>query len=210
MEKANNLSALKGIGHGFFNRWDSTNLSHPLLMTQVHSADVRVIDKMDETQPMVDAWVSREPDLCLTVKTADCAPVLLADADNRVIGAVHAGWKGAFQGVIENAVLEMLKKGAKLNKIRAAVGPCLHLESFEVDTSFKALFPKTEDRFFIAKGENKFLFDFIAYIRHRMERIGIQDIEVIDIDTYTHPDYLSYRQEPDNPARQFSAIWLKK
>ena len=210
MEKAHNLSVLSGIGHGFFNRLDSQNVAHPLLMTQVHSADVRVIEKADESMPSVDAWVTKTPGLCLTVKTADCAPVLLADAKNRVIGAAHAGWKGAFQGVIENTVLAMLQQGADLSTIHAAIGPCLHRDSFEVDMAFTALFPKTEHRFFTPMASGKFLFDFVAYVRHRLNRIGIQSVEVIDIDTYTHPDYFSYRLEPENPGRQFSCIWLEK
>lgn len=210
MEKASNLSELKGIGHGFFNRRDSQTVSHPLLMTQVHSADVRVVQSADFSEPMLDAWVTKTPGLCLTVKTADCAPVLLADAHHKVIGAVHAGWKGAFQGVIENTILSMLKQGADLNHIQAAIGPCLHQPSFEVDEAFTALFPKTEQHFFTPKERGKFLFDFVAYVRHRLVRAGVQNVDVIDIDTYTHPDYFSYRLEPDNPGRQYSCIWLEK
>lgn len=209
MEKVKNLSELTGIGHGFYNRFDSADVAHPLLMTQVHSADVRVVTTFDETHPQIDAWVSKTPNLCLTVKTADCAPVLLADPVAGVIGAAHAGWKGAFQGVIENTVLEMLKLGAHIHTIRAAVGPCLHRESFEVNADFRALFPVTEHRFFTSKGD-KFLFDFVRYVSHRLERIGISSIDVVDIDTYTQADYLSYRREPENPARQYSCIWIEE
>ena len=69
---------------------------------------------------------------------------------------------------------------------------------------------KREQHFVTPKEGRKLLFEFVAYVRHRLVRAGVQNVDVIDIDTYTHPDYLSYRQEPDNPARQFSAIWLKK
>ncbi len=208
MLHAANLADLSGIGHGFYNRFDSKDVPNPLLMTQVHSADVRVISAPDLSQPSVDAWVSKTAGLCLTVKTADCAPVLLADPIAKVIGAVHAGWKGAFQGVIENTILEMMKQGADLKHIRAAVGPCLHRESFEVDSGFKALFPVTENHFFTARGD-KFLFDFAAYVRYRIQRAGVQNIEVVDVDTYTDTNYLSYRRDPVDPARQFSCIWIQ-
>ncbi|MBR5130831.1 MAG: peptidoglycan editing factor PgeF [Alphaproteobacteria bacterium] len=209
MEQTYNLSTLAGIKHAFYNAKDFQNAERPVLMTQVHSADVLVLDEYTDTMPAVDALVTKCPNINLTVKTADCAPVLLADDIHGVIGAVHAGWKGAFQGIIENTILKMLELGANLKHIHAAIGPCLHLESFEVSDDFKALFPRTEYHFFIQK-DGKECFDFLAYVKHRIRRVGIQSVEAIDIDTYTSSDYFSYRREPENPGRQYSCIQIVK
>ena len=209
MEQVCNLSALDGIKHAFYNAKDFQNAERPVLMTQVHSADVLILDEYTDVMPMVDALVTKTPNVNLTVKTADCAPVLLADDKNGVIGAVHAGWKGAFQGIIENTILKMLALGAELEHIHAAVGPCLHLESFEVSDDFKALFPRTEYHFFVQKSGKEY-FDFLAYVLHRIRRAGIQSVVAIDIDTYISPDYFSYRREPENPGRQYSCIQIVK
>ena len=209
MEQVCNLSALERIKHTFYNAKDFQNAERPVLMTQVHSADVLVLDEYTDAMPAVDALVTKTPNINLTVKTADCAPVLLADDKNGVIGAVHAGWKGAFQGVIENTILKMLELGADLQYIHAAVGPCLHLESFEVSDDFKALFPRTEHHFFAQKNGKEY-FDFLAYVVHRIRRAGIQSVETIDVNTYTSSDYFSYRREPENPGRQYSCIQIVK
>ena len=110
MKQASNLSALLGIQHGFYNAYDTKDVINPILMNQVHSTDVLVVEKPFVIPPQVDALVTTKKGLHLTVKTADCAPVLLADAQHNVIGAVHAGWKGAFQGIIETTILKMLCK----------------------------------------------------------------------------------------------------
>lgn len=209
MKRANNLLALDGIEHVFYNADDSQTVRHPVLMTQVHSADVLVLENGTDSAPEVDALVTKRSCINLTVKTADCAPVLLADGKNKVIGAVHAGWKGAFQGIIENTILKMLEQGAEIKCIHAAIGPCLHLDSFEVSADFKALFPRTEYCFFVQKGDKEY-FDFLAYVIHRLRRAGICSVEAIDIDTYTSDDYFSYRREPENIGRQYSCIQIVK
>lgn len=207
MEQASNLKALKGISHGFYNAADSKNVVRPILLTQVHGADVIEVDVPRTDMPKADAWVTATCGLNLTIKTADCAPVLLADAVNGVIGAAHAGWKGAFQGVIENTVLAMLRLGAELPQIKAAVGPCLHLENFEVGADMKALFPVTEHIFFKA-WDGKEHFDFGAYLMYRLHRAGLRSIEFIDADTYGNPAYHSYRRDKADPGRQYSVISL--
>ncbi|MGN1063627.1 MAG: polyphenol oxidase family protein [Alphaproteobacteria bacterium] len=209
MEHSSDLLKLDGISHTFYNAHDYQTAQKPVLMTQVHSADVLVIDSYINLEPTVDALVTKTAGVNLAVKTADCAPVLLADAKNKVIGAVHAGWKGAFQGVIENTILTMLEQGAEKDHIHAAVGPCLHRASFEVTPEFQALFPVTEYSFFEHK-QNRIYFDFVAYVVHRIRRAGISFVDTVDIDTYVSPDYFSYRRNPDDPRRQFSTIQLTK
>lgn len=209
MEKSTLLDKIDFIDHGFLNREDSAKLSDPILMNQVHSADALFLTHKPDSVPFVDALITRMSNLTLTVKTADCAPVLIVDVKSRLVAAVHAGWKGAFQGILENTVLQMVKNGASVETMKAAVGPHLQKKSFEIDDSVHALFPKTEERFFAQIGAVRFLFDFNAYIAHRLNRAGIKEVESVYIDTFTDLTYNSYRREPQNPARQFSYIRIK-
>lgn len=206
MEQVSNLK-LPGIEHGFYDANDTKTIVCPMLMTQVHSADVMVVSDVDETRPQIDAWVSKTSGLTLAVYTADCAPILLADPVARVVGAVHAGWKGAFQGVIENTILAMVRQGADIKDIAAGVGPCLHVENFEVGPEMKALFPVTEHKFFRSIDGVEH-FDFIAYVVYRLHRAGVSNVEVVDIDTYADTRYNSYRKSNGGPARQYSVIKL--
>jgi len=208
MKQVSNLSALDFIEHGFYTAQDSQNDPSPILMNQVHSADALFLTKKPVEPPAVDALITQTPYLNLTVKTADCAPVLLADPSSHMIAAVHAGWKGAFQGVIESTLLEMIRHGANLNTIRAGIGPHIQMKSFEMGADIKALFPKTEEVFFKTDG-NRILFDFDAYVIHRLKRAGVQSVESVGDDTYSNMMYFSYRRDPLDKNRQFSSIMIK-
>lgn len=197
------------IFHGFYNAKESEKLENIILMNQVHSADVLVIDEPLSQAPQVDALVTKTLGLALAVKTADCVPVLLCDKKNKVVAAVHAGWKGAFQGVIENTLLKMIEIGADVSCIQAGIGPHIQKESFEADEKMKSLFPVTEHHFFENKEEGRYHFDFHGYVLYRLKRAGIKQIDSVLIDTYQDDSYLSYRRDPKNPARQFSVIKLK-
>ncbi len=197
------------IFHGFYNAKESEKLENIILMNQVHSADVLVIDEPLSQAPQVDALVTKTSGLALAVKTADCAPVLLCDKKNKVVAAIHAGWKGAFQGVIENTLLKMIEIGADVSCIQAGIGPHIQKESFEADEKMKSLFPVTEHHFFEIKEEGRYYFDFHGYVLYRLKRAGIKQIDSVLIDTYQDDRYLSYRRDPKNPARQFSVIKIK-
>lgn len=201
------LSSCSRVTHGFYNADESSLLKGLVLMNQVHSADVLVVSEKPEQMPAVDALVTKTPGLKLAVKTADCAPVLFADPVHGVIGAAHAGWKGAFQGVLEATVLTMLHQGAALENICAGIGPHLQKESFEVSKQMLDLFPVTQHVFF-ERINDRILFDFHAYVRHRLDTMGLKSIEGVRVDTYTDSAYLSYRRDPENPARQYSVISL--
>ena len=205
METAKNLSQFKNIRHGFCNKNDSKDLQNPLLLTQIHSFEI--LNPADiETpynQPEGDGWITNEKGFCLTVKSADCAPVLMTDGN--IIAAVHAGWRGALTGVIENAVLKMLALGADIKNVCAAIGPCIHGQSFVVKEDMRKLFSKNMDRLFF-EWENETHFGFATYVRYRLENAGVPNVEIIDIDTVIDENYNSYRREPENPARQYSFI----
>ncbi len=205
MITAKNLSDFKNIRHGFCDKNDSEKVQNPLLLSQIHS--FKILNPKDienpYNQPEGDGWITDEKGCCLTVKSADCAPVLMSDGN--IIAAVHAGWKGALTGVIENAVLKMIDMGCDVKKICAAIGPCLHGQSFPVKEDMRSLFSKNMDRFFFEMG-NQIHFGFATYVRYRLENAGIQNVEIIDRDTFWDKNYNSHRREPENPARQYSFI----
>ena len=209
METAKNLSDFKNIRHGFCNKNDSKDLKNPLLLSQIHSFEIlnpQTIEKPYD-QPEGDGWITDKKGFCLTVKSADCAPVLLTDGN--IIAAVHAGWRGALTGVVESAVVKMLNMGADVKNICAAIGPCIHGQSFVVQEDMRSQFAKNVDRLFVNwEGDGKIHFAFATYVRYRLENAGIDtdNIEIIDIDTVRDENYNSYRREPENPARQYSFI----
>jgi polyphenol oxidase len=186
---------------------------------QVHSPDcVVVTDPWDESdRPHADAMVTSQPGLLLGILTADCAPVLLADREAGVIGAAHAGWKGALAGVIERTVDAMISLGACAERISAAIGPCIALASYEVDEAFRERFVSAEPdnrRFFESGRPGHFQFDLEAYVGMWLERAGVGSVGRLGLDTYAPPDrFYSYRRaahrgEPGY-GRQISLIGLR-
>jgi YfiH family protein len=185
---------------------------------QVHSPDVVVATAAwpDETRPRADAVVTDRPGLALGILTADCAPVLLADAEAGVIGAAHAGWKGAIAGVTDATVAAMECLGARRERITAVVGPCIAQASYEVDAGFRARFVATDpdnERFFVAGRPGHAQFDLPGYVAHRLTHFGIGKVEALALDTRELADrFYSFRRatlagEPDY-GRQISLIAL--
>ena len=162
MKQTDNLKSLSFITHGFYDKTDTKLDLNPILMTQVHSADALFITQAPSEPPKVDALITQTPNLNLTVYTADCAPILLADRTTKMIAAIHAGWKGAFQGIIENTVLKMIQHGANIDTIHAGIGPHIQQQSFEIGPEIQALFPTTESSFFKDK-DNKIFFSAFEY-----------------------------------------------
>lgn len=187
---------------------------------QVHSPDVvRVTDPWDmSAPPQADGLVTDRTGIALGVLTADCAPVLFCDARAGVVGAAHAGWKGAVGGVLENTVTEMERLGASLQNIRAAVGPCIHQKSYEVGEDLaKAVLDDSgwaHDLFEPAPRSGHFQFDLPGYVAGRLARLGLGHFEVIAMDTYSDEDsFFSYRrtthQGGGDYGREISIIGLK-
>jgi YfiH family protein len=155
---------------------------------QIHSVIVRVAEEpWGEKRPEGDAVVAMAPGVVCTVLTADCAPILLADASAGVVAAVHAGWKGALDGVVASAVSAMEAEGARPNRITAAVGPCIAPASYEVGPEFLARFsahdPGSERFFRPAPAEGKLLFDLPGFVLWRLEQAGVGDAEWLGRDT---------------------------
>ncbi len=180
---------------------------------QVHSPDVVTITRPDDGGVEGDALVTDTPGLVLGIVTADCAPVLLVDVSARVIGAAHAGWRGAHGGVIENTVAAMESLGAQPGRIVAAIGPTIAGPSYEVDDSFRVRFTAGDERFFATGEPGHFQFDLPAYVAHRLRRSGVGAIDDLALDTYGDPSrFHSFRRSThrgeDTAGRQISLIAL--
>lgn len=185
---------------------------------QIHSAAVVTVAApyADADRPHADALVTDRPQIALGIVTADCAPVLFSDPQAGVIGAAHAGWKGAIGGVTDATIAAMEALGADRARIVAAVGPCIARASYEVDEAFRARFAEDDrenDRFFADGKAGHAWFDLEAYVAHRLASAGIGRVETLGQDTYAQPDrFYSYRRathhsEPDY-GRQISLIAL--
>ncbi len=185
---------------------------------QVHSPDCVTVTEpwVDDARPHADAMVTDRKGILLGIVTADCAPVLLADAEAGIIGAAHAGWKGAAGGVIEHTVEAMVVLGARREAIAAAIGPCIARESYEVDEGFIARF-LAEDAanscFFTPGRPGHGQFDLAAYVARRIECAGVGRTERSGLDTYAASErFFSFRRATHRgePAygRQMSLIGL--
>jgi len=183
---------------------------------QVHSPEVVYVEHAwrHDQRPSADAMVTDRPCLLLGILTADCAPVLLADRDARVVGAAHAGWRGALAGVTDATIAAMERLGARREHIGAAVGPCIGPASYEVDDGFRATFldeDPANDRFFAAGPAARPHFDLPGYVRHRLLAAGVGEVELLRLDTYSDERrFFSYRRsthrgEPSY-GRQLSMI----
>ena len=186
---------------------------------QVHGADVTIVDEAWDTGkgPHADAMVTAAPNIALGILTADCAPILLADAESRVIGATHAGWKGALSGVIDAAIGAMEKLGALRGRIAAAIGPCISQANYEVGPEFRERFvdaDSTHARFFArAEAPDHFRFDLEGFAVARLAAAGVSDIAPLSACTYARErSFFSFRRATHRkePAygRQISAIML--
>jgi len=186
-------------------------------LQQVHSAiAVEAGDWPAAARPHADALVTDRPGLALGILTADCAPVLFEDDVAGVIGAAHAGWKGAFTGVLEATVAAMEKLGANRSRIAAAIGPCIARRSYEVDEAFRTRFIEADGRnesFFTDGRLGHAQFDLEGYCASRLADAGVERVEALGVDTRSDPvRFFSYRRttlvgEPDY-GRQLSLISL--
>ena len=185
---------------------------------QVHSATAITVTAAapDDARPHADGMATATPGLALGILTADCAPLLLADMGAGVIGAAHAGWKGALTGVIEATVAAMEALGAWRGSIAAAIGPCIAQRSYEVDGGFRERFlgdDAEHDRFFVPGRPGRFQFDLEGFCAARLAAAGVTRVAALGLDTYADGErWFSYRRtthagEPDY-GRQLSLIAL--
>jgi YfiH family protein len=185
---------------------------------QIHSAQVVVADRVwtIEERPRADAMVTDVANILLGILTADCAPVLFGDEDAGVIGAAHAGWRGALAGVTDATIEAMEQLGAQRENIHAAIGPCIAQPSYEVDEEFRSRFLDDDAenvRFFASAVGEKPHFDLEAYVIHRLLEAGVGEVEALGLDTYSDPGrFFSFRRSTHRGeadyGRQLSAIGI--
>jgi polyphenol oxidase len=168
---------------------------------QVHSPNIVEVEApwTRENAPRVDGMVTTKPGIALGILTADCAPVLFADRKARVIGAAHAGWRGAVTGVLDATVAAMSKHGARPETMAAAIGPCIAQRSYEVGPEFPAPFiaadPADAAFFMPSTRAGHFMFDLRGYVAKRLAALGIKHVRQMPNDTCREEDrFFSYRR----------------
>ncbi|MBV8589363.1 MAG: peptidoglycan editing factor PgeF [Acetobacteraceae bacterium] len=169
-------------------------------LTQVHGA--KVVEAVQPWAigrgPHADALVTKQPGLALGIITADCAPVLFADSKAGVIGAAHAGWRGALAGVLEATVAGMLDLGAEVTRIAAAIGPCIRQASYEVGSDLRqTVLSRSPAEFFFAPGASpgRWQFDLPGYCAARLDAAGLRVVDVLEADTAAdEARFFSYRR----------------
>ena len=170
-----------------------------ILMHQTHSNNVIVVDEKNKKNEklVTDALVTDLEGIALAVLTADCVPIILYDKKNNIIGCIHAGWKGALSGVIENTI-KKFKELKKDNQIIASVGPCIGKESYEVGEEFYQTFVSKSDfnnKFFAKTNNDKFFFDLRGFVIGILSENGVLEVDGIDLDTFEESDnFFSYRR----------------
>jgi len=195
--------------------------THGRLVTiyQVHSANAIIATEPWELadNPRADGLATNTPDIMLGILTADCAPVLLCDPEARVIGAAHAGWQGALSGITDSVISAMIRLGANVERIAAAVGPCIGPAAYEVGDEFEARFVAADAgnaRFFTkSPGTGRWHFALAGYVADRLKRANLSSVELLDRCTYEeNENFFSYRRtthrKESDYGRQLSAIML--
>ena len=175
------------------------NIENLFTMNQTHSNKVVVINEENKHIQKVDsdALVTNQKNIAISVLTADCVPILIYDEVNQIIGSIHAGWKGALSGIIENT-LDQIIKISKNAKINVAIGPCIGVNNYEVGEKFYAMFvqeSKKNEYFFLPSKKNKFLFDLRKYVNSKFKRPEIKHVDNIDFDTFSsNENFFSFRR----------------
>jgi len=193
---------------------------HMCTLYQIHSAKVVTVTEPwpAKDAPEADAMVTATDGIALGILTADCVPVLFSDPVAGVIGAAHAGWGGALGGILENTITAMTDLGASRENINAAIGPCIHQDSYEVGAEFYDRFIESDAenaQFFKSGKPEHFWFDLPGFVQAQLDAAGIKSTQDISLDTYAEKDaFFSYRrachQGEDDYGRQISLICLSK
>ncbi|OUW48186.1 MAG: hypothetical protein CBD56_03020 [Candidatus Pelagibacter sp. TMED196] len=185
------------------------------LMNQSHSNKVLSVENVNNSKRFdCDALLTKNDDIALCVLTADCAPILIYEVQNKIVGCIHAGWKGAFSGIIENTILKLSEMGGDKNKLIVTVGPCISQNNYEVKKDFYSNFisqSKQNEKFFEDNGNESFRFNLRAYINKKFKDLGVQKIDNIAVDSFASKnEYFSHRRAKklgeDDYGRCISAI----
>ena len=217
LEPSFNSANIKGY---FFDRFHSleqipnsfTNSNNVVQVNQTHSNRCITFDgKKNIANEQADAIITSIPQQILCIRTADCTPLLIADEQQQRIGVIHAGWRGAVSGIIQNTVEAFIEQGSSVSNLKVAIGPCIQQQNYEVDNGFYQQLNDKHDntQFFIPSiKSNHWQFDLASYCKQQLERVGIKDIQQFDSDTFSNYEYNSYRRDNQTVERQYSCIML--
>ena len=187
------------------------------LLNQIHSNKFIYIDKKYQfkSKPKVDAVITNQTNLPIAILTADCAPILIFDHQKKIIAAIHAGWKGAYKGIVDKVIKFMIKKGSKPQNITAVIGPCISIDNYEVQNDFKNKFLRKDrkNKIFFKSKYKKLYFDLSKYVKSVLLKNKIKKIEKIKIDTFDIKNkFFSARRalslKHDDYGRNISIIML--
>ena len=195
----------------------SNKAKNILLLNQIHSNKFIFIGKKynNNNKPKADAIITDQRNLPIAILTADCAPILIYDDKIKMIAAIHAGWKGAFKGIVSKVIKFMIKKGCKLENITAAIGPSISQKNYEVKQDFKRKFIKKDKKnyIFFKNKKNRLYFDLTKYIYVSLKTIKIKNIDILRIDTFDKTNKFfsarrALRLNHDDYGRNISIIML--
>ena len=187
------------------------------LLNQIHSNKFIYIDKKYQfkLKPKVDAVITDQTNLPIAILTADCVPILIFDHQKKIIAAIHAGWKGAYKGIVDKVIKFIIKKGSKPQNITAVIGPCISIDNYEVQNDFKNKFLRKDrkNKIFFKLKYKKLYFDLSKYVKYVLLKNKIKKIEKINIDTFDIKNkFFSARRalslKHDDYGRNISIIML--
>ena len=187
-----------------------------ILMKQTHSNKVNIINKISKKKHVGDSAFTNKKKIALGILTADCAPVFIHDVNKNYIGAIHAGWKGAYKNIIKKTIIKFKYKGSKVGDLVAVIGPCILKQSYEVKNDFLQKFLKQNKdniSFFTFK-KRKIFFSLNEYIFEQLKKEGINKIDIIKKDTYLDKNNFfssrrSFDKKFDDYGRNISIIMIK-
>ena len=187
-----------------------------ILLKQYHSNKCYFIKKNRKKRIFGDGLITNQAGIALGILTADCAPILFFDKKNKIIGAAHAGWRGAYKNIMRNMINLFKKNGSNIEDLIAAVGPCISKQNYEVKTKFLNKFLRRDKKNikFFQKKTKRLYFDLTKYIKNQLKRLGVKEIDVISVDTYkSQNNYFSARYSKNNNlgdyGRNISIIMIK-
>ena len=180
-----------------------------ITLNQTHSNKVVCFNNREEVKDKMigDAIVTKLKNIGIGVLTADCVPILFCDPQKKIIGCVHAGWRGALNGIIENTIDKFSELNSNVRDLVAAIGPCINHQSYEVDYDFHKKFlaqSENNKQFFTILNDKKYLFNIRSYINAKLIRLGIKNIDHIKMDTFLDKEnFFSYRRSKKNNDKDY-------
>ncbi len=196
----------------------SSSYEKIVLLHQIHSNKFYFLNKnykKNKKKLIGDALVTNQKKLIIGVLTADCAPILIYDNERKIISAIHAGWKGAFKGIVKKVIKFLLKNGSESKNLVATIGPCISQKNYEIKNDFKAKFLKQhkKNHIFFKKIRNKTYFSLNKYIYYQLRSLGLKKIDIIDRDTYNQKNNFfsarrSIHKKENDYGRNISIIMI--